>query len=141
MPRFEKNALTLFHLSSSSKTIFIKDKSVKMKLNEMYIFSKVSQLSNHLIDSLSTSKKWDPRPGTVSGTRDLIPETYLIGGTQHPRPGPLNVGLGARDPRSGILKLDFQQLLFSFLWNLSFLNEFIRYIRLCLFCMFLIILS
>ena len=44
-------------------------------------------------------EKWDLRPGTAGGTRDMRPGTHLIRGTRDPRPRTLKVGPEIRDPR------------------------------------------
>ena len=55
--------------------------------------------------------KRDPRPGTLSGSRDPKCRTHLIGETRVPRPGILKVGLKTQDPyytwepRPSILKV------------------------------------
>ena len=44
------------------------------------------------------SEEWDPRPGTVDGTRNPRPSTHLVGETREPRPETLNLGAEIRDP-------------------------------------------
>ena len=68
---------------------------------------------------------WDLRPGTWN----LRPGIQLIGGCRDPRPE-------TWDPGSG-----FSANFLSFLWNMAFMNKFMCFMRLCLFCMFLITLS
>ena len=50
------------------------------------------------------------------------------------RPGTLKVGPETQNPRPGTLKMDFQKIFLSFLWRLTFMNEFMCFMRLCLFC-------
>ena len=53
------------------------------------------------------------------------------------------VFLKIRDPKRGTWdpEIGFSANFLSFLWSLAFVNEFICFMRLCLFCMFLITLS
>ena len=61
---------------------------------------------------IGKSEKWDPRPGTVGGTRDPRSGTHLIGGTRGPK--------GGTNPRPGTLEVDFQKIfpVFSESWRL-----------------------
>ena len=77
------------------------------------------------IETRDPSHRWDPGPE---------PGTQLIGGIRHPRPRTLKVGPETWDPENS-------ESVLSFLWSLAFMDEFMCFMRLCLFCMFLVTLS
>ena len=73
---------------------------------------------------------------TIRAEWDLRLGTHLKGGTWDRRPRTLKLGAETRDSETG-----FSEHFLSFPGNIAIMNVFMCFIRLCLFCMFLITLS
>ena len=84
------------------------------------------------------SEKWDPRPETRDPFHrwDPGPLRWNPRPNSYVGPGILKKGPETWDPESG-----FSGDFLSFLWRLAYMDEFMRFMRLCLFCMFIITLS